>query len=266
MLTSCQQKSNVFTSYDLTNFTQNDMYQCALALRNMDVGAKSMEEVANRAVRYLYERLVDQQNGNRACTLVRFFKTHSYGELNEELQQSASKVLAGHAPELYTKCLTLLATAGDEPSWNSRQASTGHQAIPLVDGKFVNQIPMISELIQQFNVDLETIIKPHPELLMRTHGRNFKLFYVPEALGSVYIPAQEKFVIPYQIRSVLGFGGRLCSGNIFLIIMFSKVLIPIHTIELFKFLSAYTRLAVATFDSGPVFKGEKKALHNKDMN
>ena len=125
---------------------------------------------------------------------------------------------------------------------------------------------MISELIQQFNVDLETIIKPDQELITRTQNRNFKLFYVPEALGSVYIPAQEKFVIPYQIRSVLGFGGRLCSGNIFLILMFSKVLIPIHTVELFKYLSAYTRLAVATFDSGPVFKGEKKALHNRDMN
>ena len=88
-----QPKFNPFTTYDLTNFTQKEVHECALALHNMDVGAKSMEEVANRTVSYLYERLVDQQDGNRACALVRFFKPHAYGELNEKLQQSASKIL-----------------------------------------------------------------------------------------------------------------------------------------------------------------------------
>ena len=78
-------KFNPSITYDLTNITQKEVHECALALHNMDVGAKSMEEVANRTVRYLYERLVDQQDGNRACALVRFFKTHAYGELNEKL-------------------------------------------------------------------------------------------------------------------------------------------------------------------------------------
>lgn len=79
-------------TYDLTNFTKDDMYNCAIALRNMDAGAKSMEQVANRIVRYLYENFVDSRTGKSACALVRFFKTHPYGELTEELQDAACKI------------------------------------------------------------------------------------------------------------------------------------------------------------------------------
>ena len=59
--------------YDLTSFTQDDMLKCAVALRNMEANAKSMEQVANRIVRYLYENFVDLQTGKPAFALVRFF-------------------------------------------------------------------------------------------------------------------------------------------------------------------------------------------------
>ena len=72
--------------YDLTSFTKDDMLKCAVALRNMEANAKSMEQVANRIVRYLYENFVDLQTGKPAFALVRFFKTHPYGELTKELQ------------------------------------------------------------------------------------------------------------------------------------------------------------------------------------
>ena len=146
--------------YDLTNFTQNDMYDCAIALRNINLGAKSMEETANRIVRYLYKHFIDRQTGKHACALVRFFKTHPYGELNKELQQVANEVLGSRSPKLSTQCLTLLATAGDEPRWNSRQTSTGHQAIPLVSKDFVDQAPMISQLIKQFGLEVQTVLEP----------------------------------------------------------------------------------------------------------
>ena len=62
----------------------------------------------------------------------------------------------------------------------------------------------------------------------------YKVFYVPDALGSSYIPSQTSFVIPYNIKSVVGVGGLLPSGNIFIIIMFLKVAIPRISVDLLR--------------------------------
>jgi len=239
--------------FDLRNFASKDMNNCAIALRNMDAKARSMEEVAERMVRYLYENLIDPQTGQPACALVRFFRTYSYRQLNEELQESARQILGGRSIALGTKCLTLLATAGDEPHWNSRHESSGHRAIPLVDKDFVERAPMISQLIQQFGLEITTVLEPSPELLVDLHQTNFNVFYIPEALGSAHIPAQKDFVVPYAIQSVLGFGGMLPSGNLFAIILFSKTPLSRNTADLFKWVSSYARIATATFDKGTVF-------------
>ncbi len=240
--------------YDLTNFSLDDMYKCAIALRNMDSGCKTMEDVANRMVRYLYDHLLDGVTGKRACALVRFFKIHPYGDLNEDLQKAAFKIARHSSLKPSTKCLTLLATAGDEPSWNSRASSNGHKAIPLIDKNFVSQVPMISQLIQQFGLDIETVLEPTPNLLAELESHTFSVFYIPNALDSAYIPSQRDFVIPYQIKSVLGFGGMLSSGELFAIILFAKTWISQDTAtDSFKWISAYARIPVASFDNRAVF-------------
>ncbi|MBD2092431.1 hypothetical protein H6F67_21515 [Microcoleus sp. FACHB-1515] len=241
--------------YDLTSFSNSQMQSCAIALRNMDANAQSMEEVANRMVRYLYEQLVNPETGEPACALVRFFRTYSYRDLNGDLQEYARDLIGGRSIPLGTKCLTLLATAGDEPHWNSRHESSGHKAIPLIDKDFIDRAPMISQLIQQFGLEISTVLEPTPEVLVDLERTTFNVFYIPEALGSAYIPAQKDFVIPYGIRSILGFGGMLPSGNLFAIILFAKVSIPRDTANLFKWISAYGRIAAAAFDKKAVFTG-----------
>lgn len=229
------------------------MQRCAVKLRNMDERSQSMEETAGRIVRYLYENLTDRQTGKQACTLVRFFKTHPYGDLSEELQEAAQAILKGRPIPRSTKCLTLLATAGEEPYWNLRQDSTSHQAIPLIDQDFVNRAPMILQLIQQFGLDVSAVIEPSPTLITKATHKAFNVFYVANAIGSPYIPAQEEFVLPYRVQSVLGFGGLLPSGNLFAVILFSKVPIPLSTAKLFRWISAYVRIATASFDRRNVF-------------
>lgn len=239
--------------YDLATFTQNDMQRCAVKLRNMDERSQSMEETAGRIVRYLYENLTDRKTGKQACTLVRFFKTHPYGDLDEDLQEAAQAILKGRPILRATKCLTLLATAGEEPYWNLRQDSIGHQAIPLIDEDFVNRAPMILQLIQQFGLDVSTVIEPSPTLITKSTHKAFNVFYVANAIDSPYIPAQEEFVLPYRVQSVLGFGGMLPSGNLFAVILFSKVPIPLSTAKLFRWISAYVRIAITSFDRRNVF-------------
>ncbi len=236
------------TTCDIANFTIQEVTECGRAVRTMGAGASSMEEVAGRIVRYLYDTLIDGQTGERACPLIRFFKTQSYEGLPSELQAFAEKMLGESLPMSGVKCLTLLGTAGDNPEWNSRGASRGHQAIPLPSEEVVHQIPMMRNLIKQLGLSVKSVVKPDPALLLDMEQKTYGVFFVPEALGSPYIPAQKEFVIRHGIRSVLGFGGMLPSLDIFVIILFLRNSISRETADLFKNLSLNMKLAVLPFE------------------
>jgi serine phosphatase RsbU (regulator of sigma subunit) len=239
--------------YDLTRFTLRDMAECGLALRQFGLGVESMEEASNRIVRYLYENFCTKPIGEKSCALVRLFKTHPYEDLEVELAEYARSMLDDYPPLPAMKCMTLLATVGEQTEWNSRHRSVGHKAIPLASESVVAQIPMISQLIRQLGLDIKTVINPGPDLLVEIEQRKYNVFYVPEAIGNPYIPAQESFVIPFGIKSVLGFGGLLPSGNLFAIIMFLKVQIPHSTAQMFSTLALNVKTALLRFDRGPVF-------------
>jgi hypothetical protein len=242
--------------HDLTKFTLKSMTECGAELRKLGAGASSMEEVSNRIVRYLYESFVDAETQQPAFALVRFFKTHPYGELEAELQQVVAQTIAAmsaQSPDQNLKCLTLLATAGDQPHWESRQTSQGHQAIPLASEQIVAQSPMISQLIKQFGLEISSVLSPDPDLLVDLEQKTFNVFHVPMAIASPYVPAQQEFVIPHGIQSVLGFGGMLPSGNIIVVILFSKIYIPRDTADMFKTLALNTKMAVLPFDRGVIF-------------
>ena len=85
--------------------------------------------------------------------------------------------------------------------------------------------------------------------LVRLFQRTFNVFHVAEAVGSPSIPAQQDFVIPAGIRSCLGFGGMLPRGDLFALIMFSRVSIPYKTAAMFKTLSLSVKSAILPFES-----------------
>ncbi|WP_445315846.1 PP2C family protein-serine/threonine phosphatase [Microcoleus vaginatus] len=212
-----------------------------------------MEEASNRIVRYVYENFCTKPTGEKSCALVRLFKTHPYEDLEVELAEYARSMLGDYPPLPAMKCMTALATVGEKTEWNSRHTSVGHKAIPLASESVVDQLPMISQLIRQLGLDIKTVINPDPNLLVEIEQRKYNVFYVPEAIGSPYIPAQDSFVIPFGIKSVLGFGGLLPSGNMFAIIMFLKVQIPISTVQMFSTLALNVKTALLPFDRGAVF-------------
>lgn len=240
--------------YSLTQFTLAHMTECGAALRKLGVGADSMEEVADRMTRYFYEQFLDSETGQTAFALVRCFKTHAYGDLDAKLQHFADQVLGSAPARSDMKCLTLLATAGDQPDWNDRSASIAHQAIPLASEHMVAQAPMISQLIHQLGLTINNVLSPNPELLVNLQERTYNVFHIPEAEGSSHIPAQAEFVRPFQIKSVVGFGSMLPSGHLVAIILFSKLPIPRDLAELFKPLALNVKMAVLPFDQNAVFK------------
>ncbi|MFG6102085.1 hypothetical protein D0962_33825 [Leptolyngbyaceae cyanobacterium CCMR0082] len=242
--------------YSLETFTNTDVSHCAVALRNLEYESQNMEDAANRIVRYIYDSFLDSRTGDQELALVRFFKTHPFRELNPQLQREAQSIAQERYVPPSTKCLTLMATAGDEPQWNSRYKSNGHQAIPLIDEDFVRQAPMVFQLIQQFGLKVSTVVDTNSSLITKSPHKAFNVFYVPTALNSPYIPAQKKFVVPYRVKSVLGFGGMLPSNELFAVILFSKTFVPDQTANRFKFISAYIRVAVESFNRSNIFASE----------
>jgi signal transduction histidine kinase/DNA-binding response OmpR family regulator len=240
--------------YDLTRFALKEMIACGAALRDIGAGAGSMEEVAESMVGHLYERLTAGDAGPRACALVRFYKTHDYDDLEAPQRAFADGILKGKRAPSRMKCLTLLATAGDEPAWNDRRASRGHQAIPLPSAEVVAQLPMVSQLVKQFGLDITDVLRPSPALLVRLGQKNFNVFHVAQAEGSPFIPAQEEFVRRFGIKSALSFGGMLPSGDLIAIILFSRPPISRETAAFFQTVALSARLAVLPLAAGPIFR------------
>lgn len=239
--------------FDLSQFSLGDMTRCGVALRRLGADARAMEEVADRVVRYLYEHLRTPEMDVPACALVRMFITLPFHALDADQKAFAEGVLNGvsHPPRM--KCLTLLATAGDEPAWNSRHTSAGHKALPLPSAESIARAPMIAQLIRQLGVEIGALLSADPRVVIDSDQHTFNVFYVADAQGSPYIPAQREFVEPYAIRSVLGFGGLLPSGDLFTTILFSRTHIPRNIADLFKTLALNVKVAILPFSTGKVF-------------
>ena len=240
--------------HDVTNLSITDLADLSRFTLGAGQRAQSMEQCAELMVRHLYDNLTDSRSGQRACALVRFFKTQPFADLDPALQGLARSSLAqGVEPSPGMKCLTLLATAGNEPAWNSRHTSRSHAVIPLPSARIVEQFPMISQLIRQLGFDVAEVISADPDLIMDLNERASSVFYIPDAAGSPYIPAQAEFVQPHGIRTVMGFGGALPSGNLFVIVLFTKVRVPREHADMLNVLAIGVKGAVLRFDYGQVF-------------
>ena len=224
----------------------------------MGKGATSMEAVAQRMTQYLWDACVDPDTGDREIVLARFFKTHSYSDLHDDLRSAARSIVGKDSLPANTKCLVLLGTTGIEPQWNSREQSLGHKAIPLVNEESVSGIPMIAQLIRQFGLPIAHVIHPAPELLMKLDEKTYNVFHVEEAAGSPYIPAQQQFVLPFGVRSVLGFGGMLPSGNLFAVILFARSHIPRSASDAFRTIALSVKTAILPFEDHAVFQVDEQ--------
>lgn len=231
------------TTHRLDRLTDASVAVLVAALEAIGANATSLEDVAQRTVEELRRSLVDSKN-SPGCPLVRFYVTRRFDELDEAQQEFASAALKGHVATDGMKCLTLVGTAGEEKAWNSCDASVGHRAIPLPSHAIVAKAPMIASMISQFGIELGTLLDPRPVNLRAAEQKMYNVFHVQDALGSALIPAQYQFVVPYKICSVVGFGGMLPTGQLFAVILFSRVSISGEIADLFKGLALSVKNAI----------------------
>lgn len=226
---------------NLEDFTIDDLAASADLIAFAARGAASMEEAAQRICTSLHESMC-RNDGAPATALVRLYKTHRFGELQPE-QQLAAIGAAGDDLDSDTRCLTLLGSAGALQEWNDRRRSAGHRAIPLKSAAAVERIPMVAQLIRDMGLEVESVIEPDPALNIERHHRDYEIFHVPHALGSPAVPAQD-FVRDFGIRSVVGFGGVLPSGDLFALILFSTVPVLAEAADLLRSLSLSVKAAI----------------------
>ena len=230
----------------LDTFSIDDLLQCRDAFRKIGERSDRLEAVAQGIAEHLQAYLVDAA-GDPACALVRMYKTHRLDALPKRLQGFVQQSSRDAHVDGGTRCLTLLGTAGVEPEWNDRWASRGHQAIPLATTEAVEQSPMIVGLIQQLGLDLVAVVDPEDGDPLSRHHRDYDVFFVPDALNSPFVPAQDGFVVPYGIRSVVGCGGVLPTGDLFALILFTRLRLSAETADLFRTLALSVKATVVPY-------------------
>jgi hypothetical protein len=225
------------------------MAVCTGAIRRLANSAESANDISESLVSYFYNDFGDEESRNFA--LVRLFTTRPYFSLSQELKDEAHNSFPRHLSFPTMKCMVLQATIGEKQEWCSPAASTSHKVIPLPSDELVRQMPMIYQLISDLGLNLSDVLNTPTNLLIGSSEEDYNIFLVPDAAGSPYIPAQTTFVIPHKIKSVLGFGGLLPSGDLFAVILFSKVKISKETADMFKTIALASNLALMRFDSYP---------------
>ncbi len=251
--------------FQFDSFSMSQMILCGRALRACGDGATSMEQAAQNIVNYLYDafQLKGRDGEERnACALLRLFITHPLDELEPGQREFAHHLMGNQYDQRPVQCLTLLASRGKKEEWNDRRRSNGHVAIPLPSEESVSAIPMVAQLVKQLDLDVNSVIKPDPELMIKLSAKSCGVFHVQEARGSRYIPAQESFVIPNKIKSVLGFGGVFPQGAIYTAILFSYVSISRETAERFQTLSLHSKMALLPFSENSIFMSAVPAIED----
>ena len=234
--------------YDFSSFNMAEAVKCGRDIRELGAKAETMEDVAEEVVRFFYDNFIDAATGEKSCVLVRFFKTHDFNKLHGNLQTFATNMMEDTTTPYSFKCFTLLGTHGLDEKWLSRRDSSGHQAIPLPSDHVVEQIPMMCNLIKQMGLEINSVINPDPEVVMDLSRKTFNVFHILDAEDSPYVPAQDQFVKRYGVKTVLGCGGVLPSGNVFVVIIFSKTPIDKKTASYFATLALNIKMIVMPFE------------------
>lgn len=255
--------------FSIETFSLQDMSELSGEIRELGNGARNQEEIADRIVNHLYEGFTLKRTGEKAFALARFFISLPYRELEAPLKRYVENRRAEHSdlrPD--TRCLTLLATCGQTPEWSDRTKSHGHRAIPIDSPDLATELPMIALLCKQFGIEsnsVSDVVLSSPDrmsqavatedsdVVMDQDQATFNVFFVPDAVGSPYIYAQEEFVKPFGIKSVLGFGGILSAGQIFAVILFSRASIKREVAQRFKPLALSTKNALLQVPQDKVF-------------
>ncbi len=216
--------------------------------------AVSMEGAARQAVAAI-RTAFPTPDGDSAVVLVRMFQTTMWEHLTPQLRSFAMARMTPGASAHGTRCLAMLATLGDRPTWCDRHASRDHQALPLIGTDVVRRVPLALTVLDHLvGAEAQRTAAQDGTVQHDEHGRPARVavHLVSDAAGSPLVPAQW-LVDGYGVTAALGLGGILPSGEVFTSVIFSRVAIDTVTAHRFGAVTEALRSALAPFAHLPLF-------------
>jgi len=206
-----------------TSVEINAVFQDAATIR----GQSTVEGIAQKFTELLFKRFQD------SLIVTRIFATIPMGKLpkfNRDFVDSlAASAAVSEQVNDETMVLSLLGTSGRLPEWNERRKSKGHVGIPLVSGKFVGSIPMISRLLTEIGMELDWVSDWGTKIVSKGFlSQSTGMFYVDDAGTSKdqegrNIIVDQNFVSLYGVKTVFGFGiGFVGNPTLAVLIAFAK--------------------------------------------
>jgi hypothetical protein len=211
----------------MLSYIEADHQYLHSTLKNWTAATINPTPTLERAAQLYAEQLFSDFS---TSVLIRIYATIPYAALPEKARSFAHRLAtsAGVADQLYpdTQVLCLMGTKGKRAEWSDRQQSKGHQAIPLVSSKFVQAIPMITRLLNEFGIGTDWLDLPDKtSMITKSMGKIATVFYVPDAatardpINRLVIPAQD-FVKQNGVKTVFGVGGAYAVGCICTVLCF----------------------------------------------
>ncbi|MDF0667170.1 MAG: hypothetical protein P0119_13985 [Nitrospira sp.] len=214
------------THSDPSALTLREATQCASRIIRFGTGAASVETVSQLLSEYLYDHFRVPATGAPALLLSRVFVTRPLDTLEPHLKIMAEGMAGAYELSRQARCCVLMGSCGQFHFWCHPRLSTRFGCVPLESPGFNTRMPMFSYLLDQLEIGSLSAQQHDAAFLLSDLDRAFNVFHIEEALGHPFIPAQAEFVQQYGVKSVIGFGGRLPSGEAFAAVLFSAVHIP----------------------------------------
>lgn len=193
------------------------------------------EHASQFVVEQLFREFITE-DGDPQLALVRIFRLVDVDDLPPDVQELVD-------PN-EQQVMALTGTWGTEEAWQHRSRSQGHQAVPFSAIAVPEKIPMFQEVMRQLGLDLEHFYKTKE--LVATSSRDYRgTFHILDC-RSPAIPAQEEFVKPYGIKSLVGFGGFFGGvQTLYLLYAFSLVHVSDEAAEMFYQLQDFIATTIA---------------------
>lgn len=194
-------------------------------------GAPTLESAARHACAAMHRELLLPDAAHdvadaRASVLVRCFTSHPLATLDEARRRHALSMLqARGVAAADMPCLVLLGSSGLVPEWDDPARSRRHRVIPLPAPDALEHMPMFAGALRAFGHDAAALWtrRPLPALEAAAGRRGaFEVYHVAPALGSPQVPDQAGFVRPWGVSCVVGFGGPLRSGELYMMLAFLR--------------------------------------------
>lgn len=227
--------------YRLDAFKLEDMILCGADIRQIGLESRCVEEAAEKVVKHLYENLLDEE-GKSALALVRLYKTMRFGELDSNLRTVARQSFGSEQGSF----LTLMATVGMMDSWNDRRKTERHQLIPSNDEtQMMQHVPILAHL--RLQLEMGSSWRPLDESLlkyvMEPEQKRFNVFFVPN-INDYSSPEREALIESCGVRSMLAYGAMLSPGSFFGVVLYSRIVLPKNSAEMFSPLALSTKNAI----------------------